>query len=78
MPNVAQTLDGRYIDGSKLLALLKRLFGTGRFTMNVSQIFHSVSYFTLLSLHCFALLAPRCSFFLLDDERNLADMLTHI
>ena len=35
MPNTVQTLDARYIDGAKLLELLKTLFGPGNFQINV-------------------------------------------
>lgn len=34
---VVQSLDARYIDGPKLLALLKNLFGTGNFSFDVSD-----------------------------------------
>jgi len=38
MPNTVQTLDARYIDGEKLLALLKGLFGAGNFKINVRPL----------------------------------------
>ena len=35
MAQKVQTLDARYIDGAALLALLKRLFGQGKFSIDV-------------------------------------------
>ena len=34
-PNTIQTLDARYIDGAKLIALLVQLFGAGAYKINV-------------------------------------------
>lgn len=47
MPDTVQTLDARYIDGEKLLALLKRLFGTGSFKVNVRPPFPLYPRFSL-------------------------------
>lgn len=39
MPSKAvQTLDARYIDGAKLVALLQQLFGAGHFRIDVRPI----------------------------------------
>jgi hypothetical protein len=43
MPSKAvQTLDARYIDGAKLVALLQQLFGVGHFGIDVRPI-HGLS-----------------------------------
>jgi hypothetical protein len=38
MAQEVQTLDARYIDGAALLALLKRLFGNGKFSIDVCTL----------------------------------------
>ena len=50
MPVQVQALDARYIDGAKLVKLLREKFGEGNFAFDVCSVLKSVLWLTYWSL----------------------------